>query len=78
MNCISKTIIFLKNCLRVVLNQYGKMVKTIRSDNGGGILNTLSKEFFDQVGIIHHTSCSYSPQHNKRMERKHRHLLNVA
>lgn len=34
--------------------------------------------YFSNVGIIFQTSCVGTPQQNGRVERKHRHLLNVA
>ncbi|GJX41687.1 ribonuclease H-like domain-containing protein [Tanacetum coccineum] len=35
-------------------------------------------ELFNSLGIIHQTSCAYTPQQNGIDERKHKHLLNVA
>lgn len=56
--------------------QFGKKVQTIRTDNGTEFV-TLAPYFRDN-GIRHQTSCTYTPQQNGRVERKHRHILNVA
>lgn len=56
--------------------QFGKHVKTVRSDNGMEFMCMSS--FFNEKGIVHQTSWVGTPQQNGRVERKHRHLLNVA
>ncbi|KAG7585027.1 GAG-pre-integrase domain [Arabidopsis thaliana x Arabidopsis arenosa] len=66
----------LKNFLALVERQFSAKVKTIRSDNGSEFI-CLSDYFMDN-GIIHETSCVGTPQQNGRVERKHRHILNVA
>ena len=66
----------LKEFLALVHTQFSKKVKTIRSDNGTEFV-CLSR-YFQENGIQHETSCVYTPQQNGRVERKHRHILNIA
>ncbi|MGL5996338.1 MAG: DDE-type integrase/transposase/recombinase, partial [Pseudomonas proteolytica] len=63
---------------KYVLNQFGVKIKTLRSDNGGEYISNPFKKMLDDNGIIHQTSCAYTPQQNGVSERKNRHLLEVA
>ncbi|GJW32287.1 ribonuclease H-like domain-containing protein [Tanacetum coccineum] len=62
----------------LVLTQFNKKIKVIRSDNGTEFCNNKMYDFIKTMGLIHQTSCAYTPQQNGIAERKHRHLLNVA
>ena len=62
----------------LIKNQFKRTVKIFRSDNGTEFVNDKFNEFCITNGIIHQTSCAYTPQQNGIVERKHRHLLNVA
>ncbi|XP_019085423.1 PREDICTED: uncharacterized protein LOC109126372 [Camelina sativa] len=55
---------------------FGMIVKTVCSDNGTAFMCLSS--YFQQQGIVHQTSYVGTPQQNGRVERKHRHILNVA
>ncbi|KAL1203447.1 Retrovirus-related Pol polyprotein from transposon RE1 [Cardamine amara subsp. amara] len=61
-----------------VLTQFGTKIKILRSDNGGEYTSNAFKEFVGKHGIIHQTSCAYTPQQNGVAERKNRHLMEVA
>ncbi|KAI3500537.1 hypothetical protein L1887_36359 [Cichorium endivia] len=58
--------------------QFSKNVKVFRTDNGSEFVNSKVKSFFEKEGVLHQTTCVYTPQQNGVVERKHRHLMNVA
>ncbi|KAM1068509.1 hypothetical protein ACFX2A_000471 [Malus domestica] len=71
----SDTCTFFMHFIALVETQYMSTVKIIRSDNGPKF-NLDS--FYSSKGIVHQTSCVVTPQQNRIVKRKHRHLLNVA
>ncbi|KAJ0609721.1 putative RNA-directed DNA polymerase [Helianthus annuus] len=62
----------------LLLTQFKKRVKIFRSDNGTEFVNHQMSNFLKGKGILHQTTCAYTPQQNGVVERKHRHLLNIA
>ncbi|XP_071700073.1 uncharacterized protein [Rutidosis leptorrhynchoides] len=62
----------------LILNQFNVSIKVLRSDNETEFTNWRMNGFVKNKGIIHQTSCPYTPQQNGVVERKHRHMLNVA
>lgn len=50
----------------------------IRSDNGSEFVSHSFSTYLSSIGVIHQTSCSYTPQQNAKFERKHIHLLEMA
>lgn len=50
----------------------------LRSDNGSEFLNHTLQTQLSSLGIIHQKSCTYTPQQNGVVERKHKSLLNTA
>ncbi|KAL4580545.1 hypothetical protein LXL04_016743 [Taraxacum kok-saghyz] len=66
------------NFSNILKNQFGCNIKIVRSDNGTEFLNKKMDLFCNDNGIIHQTSCVNTPQQNGVVERKHRHILNVA
>ena len=72
----SEVPILLQNFCAMAIRQFGHSVKTFRTDNGTEFSKL--KPFLRQEGILHQTSSVDTPQQNARVERKHRHILNVA
>ena len=62
----------------MIRTQFAACVKVIRSDNGKEFVNNKFRTYFQEHGITHETSCSYTPQQNGIAERKNRHILETA
>ena len=61
----------MKMFFSMVVRQFNKQVKIVRSDNGAKF--TCLKHYFLENGIIFQTSCTGTPQQNERVESKHQH-----
>lgn len=66
----------MKNLFALTKRQFNTQLKYVRSDNGSEFV--CLADFFQKNGVIHETSWVGTPQENGRVERKHRHILNVA
>ena len=53
-------------------------LKKIRSDNGKEFDNTNIEAYYDEVGIKHEVSATYTPQQNSVVERKNRTLITLG
>lgn len=53
-------------------------MKVIRSDTALECDDSKWDQFFERLGIFHHTACSDTPYQNGRAERKHRIVLKMA
>lgn len=62
----------------MVKTQFEKNIKRIRCDNGGEFISNKMMGFYAEHGIILETTCPHTPQQNRVVERKHRHLLETA
>lgn len=62
----------------MVKMQFGKVVKRIRTNNGSEFQSRDMLDYYIENGMILETSCTDTPQQNRVVERKHRHVLDVA
>ena len=53
-----------------IKNQFGISIRILHSDNGREYLSHSFKNFMASHGILHQTSCAYTPQQNRVAERK--------
>ena len=69
----------LKSFVAMARTQFNGIVKVIRSDNALELgLSNGALDFFASIDIRHQTSCTETPQQNRAVERKHKHLLDVS
>ena len=59
-------------------NQFDAKIKIFRSDNETEFVNHNFSNFFKHKGILHQTTCVYTPEQNGVSERKNRHLLETT
>ncbi|KAF7810456.1 retrovirus-related Pol polyprotein from transposon TNT 1-94 [Senna tora] len=64
--------------LRYIKNHFNAKVKYVRTDNGSEFLSSTCQALFTKNGVVHQKSCTYTPQQNGFVERKHRHLNQVS
>ncbi|KAB2630265.1 hypothetical protein D8674_007784 [Pyrus ussuriensis x Pyrus communis] len=67
-----------RNFSQMLRTQYFSVIKVLRSDNGGEYINRELSEFLGDQGILHETTCPYTPQQNGVAERKNHHILETA
>lgn len=78
MNSKADTIVVLKHFLTQIKNVFSTSVKTLRTGNGSKFLIHNFQSMLSELGIVHQSSCVYTPQQNGVVERKHRTILNIA
>lgn len=61
-----------------VFTKFKTKIECIRSDNAPEFSDSACTAFYASRGIIHQKSCVNRPQQNARVERKHKHILEVA
>lgn len=76
--CKTEVHIILKDFLIMVNTQFGVKVQTLRSDNGTEFFNIKCSNLLSSLGIVHQSSCAYTPQQNGVVKRKHGHIMNIA
>ena len=63
---------------KTVETQYNAKIQVLRSDNGGEYQSTELQRYLETRVMIHHTTCSNTPQQNEVAEQKNLHLLEVV
>ena len=68
-----------KKFYTMVKTQFKKKIQILRSDNGREYFKNVTGQFFFlEKGIVHQSSCVDTPIQNGLVERKNKHLLEVA
>jgi transposase InsO family protein len=62
----------------MVEKEKGVSIKCLRSDGGGKYFSNEFSEYLKEHGIQRKYTCSYSPQQNGVVERKNRHIVEIA
>ena len=63
---------------KLIQTQFQTQIKVLRSDNGREFVNREMSNFFKDKGLVHQTSCPYTPEQNGVAERKNRIILEIT
>ena len=58
--------------------QFNTSICILRSDNAKEYFSTSLSSFMSSHGILHQSSCAYTPQQNEVPQRKNRHLVETT
>ena len=61
-----------------ICNQFNTSIRILRSGNALEYLFALLSSFLSSHGILHQSSCAYTPQQNGLTESKNRHLVETT
>ncbi|XP_019229239.1 PREDICTED: uncharacterized protein LOC109210292 [Nicotiana attenuata] len=78
MNAKDETCWLMKRLFSMISTQFDCSVKILRTDNGSEFVNSNMKQLVETLGIVHQTTCVYTPQQNGIVERRHRYILETA
>ena len=67
-----------KDFLAEAEKQLGKLMKTLRSDQGGEYLDTKFNDYLIEHGILSHLTTPRTPQQNGVAERRNRTFLDIV
>ena len=66
----SEVTLKIKQFVQMIERQFEKGIKVIRTDNAKDFINHDLQTFYANLGIVHETSCVYTPQQNGVAERR--------
>ena len=66
------------NFFKMIKNQFGVCIKSLRSDNAGDYFNQTLSTFLQKEGMVHYSSYVDTSQQNGVDEWKSKHLLEVT
>ena len=66
----SKVTSTFQNFYHIIKTKFNAKIATLRSDNGRKFQNHTYNEFLSSKGTVHQSSCAYTPQQNRVVERE--------
>jgi len=64
--------------LNEIKNQFGQVIKTLRSENAKEYFSSTFFAFLGSHCILHQSTCPHTPHENGIAKRKNRHLVETA